>query len=194
MGQSIKIPKVLQSDLDRYIQDGVVHLKGVLTPGQVESLRKGVALQIRNMASSQSAYDFEDMQKQTFSGEGLDVDVGKAERFDIELLKFIVETDPDARPLRDSLSSVLEHDNGEREESQLGERRSFFHDAAGWKHYDEIKSVALTSALPEIATLLMDTEYTHFWEDTTFVKAPQTPQRTVFHLSLIHISEPTRPY
>ena len=27
----------------------------------------------------------------------------------------------------------------------------------------------------------MDTAYTHFWEDTTFVKAPMTPQRTVFH-------------
>lgn len=169
MGIPFTTPKLTQTDLEQYERDGVVHLKSVLTDNEVATLRGAVAKQIKNKDISKSAYDFEDMQRQAFSTETKDLDFGTSERFDIELLKFIVDTDPDARPMRDELVGS---------EETIG---SFFHDAAGWRHYPEIKDVACQSALPEVATQLMRTEYTHFWEDTTFVKAPQTPQRTVFH-------------
>ena len=170
MGLPFAKPIVTADDLETYRRDGVAHLKGILTPSEVASLRRGVELQMRNAATSKSAYDFEDLQRQAFSGEELDIDVGRSERFDIDLLKLIVDADPEARPIRDDV-------DGDPGETQ----GQFFHDAAGWRHYDEIKSVALTSRLPAVATDLMDTQYTHFWEDTTFVKAPMTPQRTVFH-------------
>lgn len=158
-----------KSDLSKYERDGVVHLKSIITPDEIAALRCAVESQIANKEFSKSAYDFEEMQRQAFSSENQELDFGTSERFDIELLKFIVETDPEARPLRDSLP--VESDNS----------GSFFHDAAGWRHYPKIRDVALNSVLPEIATQLLRTKYTHFWEDTTFVKAPQTPQRTVFH-------------
>jgi len=57
----------------------------------------------------------------------------------------------------------------------------FFYDAAGWRFYEGIRKAALDSALPGICTQLLDTSYLNFWEDTTFVKAPNTGQRTSFH-------------
>jgi len=169
MGIPFTQPKLTQADIATYERDGVVHLKSVITSSEVQALRNAVGQQIANKENSKSAYDFEDMQRQAFSSEPQDFDFGTSERFDIELLKFIVETDPEARPVRDKLSD---------DDDQSG---SFFHDAAGWRHYPEIETVACHSALPKIATDLLRTEYLHFWEDTTFVKAPKTPQRTVFH-------------
>lgn len=152
-----------------YQRDGVAHIKGVITPAEIEKLRGSVAAQMASAATSKSSYDFEAMQRQAFSGETSDLNVGQSERFDMELLRFIVETDPDARPLRDTLPDGL---------SATG---SFFHDAAGWRFYQAIRDVAFHSLLPRLATELLQTEFTHFWEDTTFVKSPLTPQRTVFH-------------
>ncbi|MGB6230169.1 MAG: phytanoyl-CoA dioxygenase family protein [Litorimonas sp.] len=152
-----------------YERDGVAHVRGVITEDELERLRHSVAAQMAGASTSKSSYDFEAMQRQAFSGEDGLVDVGESERFDLELLRFIVETDPDARPLRDPLP-----------EGRLPSGR-FFHDAAGWRFHDGIRDVAFNSRLPRLATHLMGTSRTHFWEDTTFVKAPLTPQRTVFH-------------
>lgn len=167
-------PKVVQSpegllkgeDLKRYQEDGVVCLRGVITPEEITALRSGVAKQMLGQHGRYSSYDFEDIQKQVWS-EKDSIEVEGADRFDIELLELIMKTDPDARPIRDEVEG---EDNGR-----------FFYDAAGWRFYDEIKTVATESALPAIATQLMDTSYTNFWEDTTFVKTPSTGQRTTFH-------------
>ena len=152
-----------------YQRDCVVHLKGILTEAEVNKLRNAVSAQMREATTSKSSYDFEAMQEQAFSGDDQALDVGVSERFDIELLRFIVETDPEARPLRDDLPEGMTASG------------SFFHDAAGWRFHEDIRDVAFYSSLPEMASRLMQTDFTHFWEDTTFVKAPLTPQRTVFH-------------
>lgn len=160
---------IQESDVEQYEKDGVICLKGVLTPGEISLLRSGFEKQYRNRHNSLSAYDFEDMQRQAFSPQSSDFDIGNSERFDMELLKLILETDEESRPIRDELS---DGDQGEGE---------FFHDAAGWRFYREIRDVALSSKLPEIVSELMRSNETRFWEDTSFGKAPRTPQRTVFH-------------
>ena len=157
-----------------YERNGVVHIKGAVSPSEVNLLRRGIAKQMERQGESMSSYDFEDMQRQAFASSAVDLDFGSAERFDIDLLKFIVQADPDARPLRDPLPPL----DGAHDEVKPG---FFFHDAAGWKFHDEIRKVACESALPAIANGLMRSERTHFWEDTTFVKGPRTPQRTVCH-------------
>lgn len=162
-------PRITQDDIVTYERDGVVHLKSVLNVNEIKTLRQSVEKQMLKKGCSLSCYDLEDLQRKAFSDDSMNIDLGNAERFDIELLKFIVDTDPDAKPLRDKLV-------GERE----GEGE-FFYDAAGWRHFHGIEDVACSSNLPEIATKLMKTEYTNFWEDTTFVKAPRTSQRTAFH-------------
>lgn len=166
MGIQIDLPLLSESDLKTYEDDGVVCLRGVITPEEISSLRKGVAKQMLGKHGRYSSYDFEDIQKQVWSGKD-SIDVEGADRFDIELLELIMKTDPDARPIKDEI-------DGE-------ETGRFFYDAAGWRFYDEIKSVATKSALPRLVTRLMDTTYTNFWEDTTFVKTPGTSQRTTFH-------------
>ncbi len=167
MGLQFSEPVLTGESLRQYQEDGVVCLRGVLNPQEIENLRQGVTKQMLGQHGRYSAYDLEDIQKQVWSGEEtIEVD-GDADRFDIELLELILKTDPDARPIRDKVE-------GE-------ETGRFFYDAAGWRFYDQIKSVALNSALPHIATQLMDTTYTNFWEDTTFVKTPGTGQRTAFH-------------
>jgi hypothetical protein len=159
-----------EADKRTYDQDGVVCLRGVLTPEEIDNLRYGVGQQMRGQHGRYSSYDFEDIQEQVWSDKDR-IEVEGADRFDIELLELIMKTDPDARPIRDKVQGEVKGKDKGR----------FFYDAAGWRFYDEIRDVATDSALPEIVTGLMDTSYTNFWEDTTFVKTPGTGQRTTFH-------------
>lgn len=160
---------VTQVDVDTYKKDGVVCLRGLLSEEDLSLLRSGYKSQYQNRHNSLSSYDFEEMRRQAFAGEREDFDMGASERFDMELLKLILATDDEARPIKDEMVGE-DLDEGE-----------FFHDAAGWRFYPEIKAVALNSKLPAAVSRLMDANETRFWEDTTFAKAPRTPQRTVFH-------------
>jgi ectoine hydroxylase-related dioxygenase (phytanoyl-CoA dioxygenase family) len=168
---NVNVPLINPKWVEDYERDGVVHVKNLITPEEVELLRTAVAKQILHKDNSLTAYDFEDLQDQTFNSNSNDIDVGTSERFDIELLKFIVDLDPEVRPIRDDVSP---QDDG-------ASKAMFFHDAAGWRHHEEIRKVALHSRLPMVTNNLMRSKYTHFWEDTTFAKSPRTPQRTVFH-------------
>lgn len=162
-------PIISDNQVKTYEQDGVVCLRGILTETDLKSLRIGYNSQYKNRHNSLSSYDFEDMRRQAFSTNSPEFDMGASERFDMELLKLILATDEEARPIRDEMSDS-DQDEGE-----------FFHDAAGWRFYPEIREVAFRSALPEAVSRLMRAKETRFWEDTTFGKAPRTPQRTVFH-------------
>lgn len=176
---NLQVVSEIDQHKEDFNRDGFVHIRGALSPNELQLLRTAVDRQISQKDTSESAYDFEDMQRQAFSSDTKDFDFGESDRFDIELLRFIVEADPDARPLRDALPQGLSAPSND-----LGlqmPQGQFFHDAAGWKFHDEIKSVACTSALPRIVASLMQSKRINFWEDTTLVKAPLTPQRTVFH-------------
>lgn len=154
------------ADLSR---DGVVCLRNVLTDAEVRALRDSVDAQIRDRKQSSTAYDFESLGREVWE-RGKALDAGAATRLDLTSLKDNVASDPLARPLRDKT-------NGEG---------LFLYDVAGWKKHKGIRDVALDSALPEIAFNLMETGYVNFWEDTTFVKAPGTQQRTAFHQDLAY--------
>ncbi len=154
-----------EGDMDQFHQDGVVVLRGVLEPDIIEGLKEDVARQMRHMGDSHSAYDFESLQKTAWSEQ--DYKLGAADRFNIEAIKSIIEADPKARPVRDLVDD--------------GDKGLFFYDAAQWRHYEAIRHLALDSDMPEICAALLETDYLNFWEDNTFVKAPQTAQRTVFH-------------
>jgi len=102
----------------------------------------------------------------TFRGKS-EIGGGDADRFDMGEISAILDSDPKLRPIRDDVDS---EDDG-----------MFFYDAAGWRFYDGIRNAALDSSLPDICAKLMNSTYLNFWEDTTFVKAPNTGQRTSFH-------------
>ena len=155
-------------DISAYKKDGYLHLKGVLTEKEVDALRNDVASQVSTLATTRTGYDFESLAKQIWSGADK-LDTGEADRFEAAYYKAMIDLDNAARPMQVQTNSASD-ENG-----------MFFYDAGGWRIYNGIREVALDSALPKICTDLLETSYLNFWEDTTFVKAPNTAQKTTFH-------------
>ena len=166
MGNLSDFAIISDKDVEIYNRDGVVCLKGVLSSSEIEGLRDGVSAQMANFGKTHTAYDFEAIAKQVF-GQAPVLEAGEADRFDLSEVQDILMNDTALRPIRDV---VQDEDGG-----------MFFYDAAGWRFYEGIRKAAMDSALPSVCTKLLNTSYLNFWEDTTFVKAPNTGQRTSFH-------------
>lgn len=154
-----------------FSRDGVVCLRKVLAPREIDHLRQAVARQTDGLRASPTGYDFEALSRQVWDADR-PIDTGAADRFDMDRMKALVRSDVEARPLR--------------EEDPSDEMGLFFYDVAAWKHDRGVREVAFDSALPEIVSTLLDARYLNFWEDTTFVKAPHTRQKTAFHQDLAY--------
>lgn len=161
---------VSEADIQAYREDGVVCLRGVLTPSEIHGMREAITDQISTIGTSKTAYDFEAIARQLFQEDSEELNAGNADRFDLVALKEIVSNDEAARPLR--------------EDGVDGNEGMFFYEVGGWKAYRAIRDVALDSAMPPILAELMGSSRVHFWEDTTFVKSPNTAQKTPFHQDL----------
>lgn len=152
-------------------RDGVICLRNVLSRKEVRYLQNAVARQISCLRTSPTGYDFEALASQVWDPEG-QVDTGAAERFDMAVMKEMVREDQSARPLQ---------------EEYLSEGQGmFFYDVAAWKSDRGVREVAFDSRLPELVSDLLGARYLNFWEDTTFVKAPHTRQKTAFHQDLAY--------
>jgi len=158
-----------EADRAAFARDGVVCLRNVLSADEVRALREAVTCQIDRLGTSQTGYDFEALARAVWNPE-VQIETGAATRFDMSSLRELVASDPAARPLL--------------ERAGPSEPGLFFYDAAGWRQDARIQDVAFHSALPEIAADLLQAKRVHFWEDTTFVKAPHTRQKTAFHQDL----------
>ena len=158
-----------EADIATFKKDGVVCLRNVMSSSDIESLRTDVDEQRTWIGKGHSAYDLEDMAIQLWKDGRVD-DVGQSDRFDLMQLDYLLEADPDSRPIRDKIDN-----------EGAGE---FFYGSAGWLMQKGVREAALDSTLPATVTHLLQSEYLNFWEDTTFVKIPQTGQRTPFHQDL----------
>lgn len=152
-------------------RDGVLCLRGVLSTNNISALRSVVDEQIAGLSQSKTAYDFESIARQLWSRNNR-LDVGQAERFDVDHLAAAILADDEARPLL--------------EDSPVDEDGMFLYEIAGWKHHRGIRQVAFDSALPALVADLLGANVLNFWEDTTFVKAPHTRQKTAFHQDLAY--------
>lgn len=140
---------VTNEQVQSYLRDGFLHLKGVLEPQEIQSLQMAVELQIKSLNSTTTGYDFEALANQLWSN-AKGIESGRATRFELELYRHLIETDVAARPLRDK-TNTLASDKG-----------MFFYDAAGWRKHHEIRDVAFDSVLPKICSKLLDTGYLNF--------------------------------
>jgi len=156
----------------QFEKEGVVCLRNVLTQAELALLRAGVARQLSTLGTSRTAYDFEAVARQIWTHDEK-IETGAATRFDMTRMKQLVEADEQASQLLETAFSGTE-------------KGCFFYDVAGWKKDAGIREVAFDSALPELVRQLLDADYLNFWEDTTFVKAPGTRQRTAFHQDLAY--------
>jgi len=152
-------------------RDGVVCLRGVLTPTEIDSMRAVIDVQLEQVGKSPTGYDFEGIARQLWQRSNT-LDVGAADRFEVDDLAAAILSDPDARPL-------MENDDDDTD-------GVFLYEVAGWKHHRGIREVAFDSALPELSAELLDANSLNFWEDTTFVKTPHTRQKTAFHQDLAY--------
>jgi ectoine hydroxylase-related dioxygenase (phytanoyl-CoA dioxygenase family) len=167
-------PCLTDVEIKSYEEDGYLLIKNALDEHEIGDLKKAVTAQISNLNTTTTGYDFESLANQLWSGSD-EIKAGNADRFELELYKHLAESDPDARALRDLPNAPIEDDDA-----------MFFYDAAGWRKHKEIRRVAFDSKLPSICAHLMDSSYLNFWEDTTFVKTPNTAQRTAFHQDLTY--------
>jgi len=151
-----------------YEKNGYLHLKEIITEDELSALRTAVDAQVGQLNTTRTGYDFESLAKQVWSGKN-ELDALNADRFEIEYYKAMIDDDNHARPIQDNTN-----DAGDSE-------GMFFYEAGGWRQYAGIRETALDSALPLVCAKLMNCDYLNFWEDTTFVKAPNTNQRTAFH-------------
>lgn len=165
----VDLDRLSMSALKQFQEDGVICLRGVLSKEEVELLRHAVTHQFSQRRKSATGYDFEKIAKQVWAKTNR-IDVDAAGRFDVDGLVSLIHSDVDARPL-------LEADDSEEE-------GSFFYDVAGWRRSEEIRKVGFDSALPALVSELLRSETVHFWEDTTFIKAPHTRQKTAYHQDL----------
>lgn len=152
-------------------RDGVVALRGVITPEEIAALRRDVDAQIQTLGTSVTAYDLEAIATQTWADQTAIPQTGPAMRFNMEAMKAAVQNDAHAQPLLD----------GQRRDTGM-----FFYDAANWKRQKGVRDVAFDSRLPALIAGLLGAQKLHFWEDTSFVKAPGTAQRTAFHQDLAY--------
>lgn len=162
---------VSAEDIEIFERDGVVCLRNILTPEEIEYLRMAVKRQIDLLGESTTGYDFEALARQVWQTTE-PVETGAANRFNMQAMKELVRGDEAARPLM--------------EEGEAKTQGLFFYDVAAWKWDSGVRKVAFDSALPQIAAELLGAHYLNFWEDTTFVKAPHTRQKTAFHQDLAY--------
>ena len=163
-----------EAQKEAFDRDGVLCLKGVLTAREIAQLRAAVTAQFSALGASSTGYDFEAIGRQIWSDDTA-VETGSATRFDMSALKQTVTADSDAQPLLETAPA-----------EQADEPGCFFYDVAAWKKDAGVREVAFDSALPELVQDLLGAKYLNFWEDTTFVKAPRTRQKTAFHQDLAY--------
>lgn len=150
--------------------DGVVCLRNQISPEEIEKLRLSIDRQTQGVSTSPTAYDFENIADQLWAASN-GISAGEAARFEVNALAQMILADPTARPLQEPQAAT----------KSTG---SFVYDASGWRHDDGIRELALDSVLPQLASELLGSECVNFWEDTTFVKTPNTRQKTAFHQDL----------
>ena len=155
--------------LNQFEEDGFLHLKNIISQEQVHLLRQAVGQQEEGFSDTTTGYDFESLANQLWGEENNNVDAGAAQRFDLELYRHIIKEDNTARPIRENTNQDLK------------DKGFFLYEAAGWRKFEGIRKVAFDSIIPALCSKLMNSSYINFWEDTTFVKKPNTPQKTVFH-------------
>lgn len=89
---------VSAAEKEAFERDGVVCLRGVLTPEEVEHLRGAVARQMARLGRSGTGYDFEALAKHIWNLPQ-PVETGAADRFDRQAMKALIHSDGLARPL-----------------------------------------------------------------------------------------------
>jgi ectoine hydroxylase-related dioxygenase (phytanoyl-CoA dioxygenase family) len=117
------------------------------------------------------AGDFEALARQVWDNSE-PVETGGVNRLDMQAMKELVRRDPSGRTLMD--------------EGEATDEGLFFYDVAAWARDPEVRKAASGPRLSGIAVALLGANDLNFRDDTTFVNALHTCQKTAFHQSLAY--------
>lgn len=143
--------------------DGVVCIRGVLDTDDISRLTSSLDELAAAIPTSKAGYDITTLRRNIWDAEGRTF--GVARQHDISAIATAIK-DAGAQPLVDKGTSDKGH---------------FLLDTSTWRRNKTIRSIALDSALPEIAAQLMRAHKVNYCDDQIFIKPPHTIDRTAFH-------------
>ena len=156
------------ADVETFHRDGVVCLRGVLTPAAIEDLGDAIESAIGAIGSTPTGYDVTAVADAVWRHREMAYGPEGANQYDLQALADYVHAQG-AQPLRDS-------------DLKAGGR--FLLDTGVWTRSHSMRRVALSNALAEVAGVLLDARHVRFYDDQIFVKEPGTVERTAFHQDL----------
>lgn len=153
-----------------FARDGVLCLRGALSNTEVAHLAKSIDTAISAIGTTPTGYDITAIGDAVWSSESADVEVGRAQQYNLSGLAAYVKS-TGAERLRDTV------------ETQSGKGR-FMVETGTWTRDPTLFAVAASSALPSVAGELLDAQHIRFYDDQIFVKEAGAIDRTAFHQDL----------
>ena len=188
-------PFLTASDIQAFAKDGVLCIRNVLTPDQIEALRAVIQTQLTQTPQSKTAIDLEKIQKLIW-GAPKSTDTSQphstAHSRSKDAASDMHEDQTGLEPQKNSLNQshlttlrmlrmVIDADPEATPNldpvtgTLLGQ---YYVDTRQWMNFEALEKTACHSAIPAICAELLQTQSLFFWGDSTRVKAPNTAQRT----------------
>lgn len=160
--------RVTPTEIDEFETRGVVCLRDVLEPREIQSLAQGIDEITAALDKSAAGYDATAIREQIFETVSSAIGGGEAKQYDISGLAQMLRA-VGAKPLMDEVPGQ-------------GKAAGHFRlDTTTWKRNAAIRSLVLDSTLPEVAAQLLRASKINYTDDQVFAKEPGTKDRTAFH-------------
>ena len=160
------------ASVEAFARDGVVCIRGALSGTELSNLERAIDDAVAHVGKTASGYDITAIANAVWL-EGQDVIDGRgARQYNLDALASLVRVSG-AELLRDR-----------KPEDAPGDLGHFLVDTGVWTRSAEMRSVALSPTLAQIAGELLQAQDIRFYDDQVFVKEPGTIDRTAYHQDL----------
>jgi len=160
-----------QSDRRAFARDGVVCVRGALAPEDVAGLERAIERAVSAIGTTPTGYDITAVADAVWTDNRAHVDARGAQQYNLDAFAALVRATK-AELLRDT-PRVPRATKGR-----------FLVDTGVWTRCTEMRSLALSSRLPQIGGELLGATHVRFYDDQIFVKEPGAIDRTAFHQDL----------
>ena len=160
------------AQVEAFARDGVVCIRGALSESEISDLERAIDEATANIGKTASGYDITAVANAVWVESQDSVDAREARQYNLDALASLVKSSG-ADLLRDR-----------RAEDASGAIGHFLVETGAWTRSAEMRSVALSPTLAQIAGELLQAQDIRFYDDQIFVKEPGTIDRTAYHQDL----------
>lgn len=150
-----------------FARDGVLLLKGVISPDQIGDLEAAIEDIKRHLDESETGHNVSAFTENIEYFKSLRGRNSGGRQYDLD--EILAALDRSGDPI------LIDHT------SNTGARGAFLLDTTTWRRSAVIRKLALRSVLPAIAADLLRTEKVNYYDDQVFIKEPNSAQRTAYH-------------